>query len=941
MHDDKGRLILIINSATQRDAGHYRCHGYDGVVDAFLVITQEHLTDDDSGPVVITQGSVIRKQIMFSSDRLDKVILKCPVSGNQVVKSWLWREPILPNSEDFSKLPQGKPPSRTVTAKHPGRHESGHVEIGPQLAWARVLDPLSPESPVLLWCQFELPSVWENKDPIAAHYAIEWELYEPIAPKVLLLTTDDMLTDDAPGMWMSNKSTAEVTHTDLTALLQQIESAEMMRSAANQQPLTVLEHKPAKFACRFRVVDRDGPKELDAQKLPMQQVYWYRDGQSVHVPPFYVDNSLTNSHGISVLEVRAYSSLFQPHRQVTEDMPTGGPIEQITCSVTSQLKSNPVYKINTNDTLDVVVIIIPQIINKSLLSTERSVEDAVKLTCVAIANGPPEMVFEFGRTQWRTDAPEWIPIEPRYGLNTRRIAPDRENPTLHRLVLDISDLRPSDHGPYRCSVWNKAGRAQAIGHVLVRSRPQLEIVPSESSYFVGHKPWIASCHVTGYPLSKAKQMVSGARSVEFDKSSGEDPVAETTVTSHDETTPNPTDTGPVRMAVFTPDGEPMEKAEVNLLSYETNAFLGINATFQLQLSQRLGSEAMVRCEYTHLDGQVFQREMSLKEATKPPAPNITVLCAGPSAVVFGVSNPRAGPQSSPTERIVTQKVIFAPAKSFHHSTDLETRLVYLDSEGQPSASPSNASLENQHVTVNAAHEARPHTAIIPVKGLASDTEYVFEWSSGNEFGLSVMVQFALWTTRLETPPPIKNVISLKPSPEFLRFSIFLGDPCPYSDGARAQLSDLLVRYRPTRVNESDPYGNQLVGYGEWSEMRVCRRLHDESYSKEHDDELSGDDQPGIRWSGDKPLPCDLPVSDTQAAYEVQFATQNRFEKSDWFTTIYRPKEAVHSSALCYPTCGVLKTKASRITIYVLVGFVCPEFWKAVLRRLIGFTYFLH
>ncbi|OON15920.1 hypothetical protein X801_08272, partial [Opisthorchis viverrini] len=176
------------------------------------------------------------------------------------------------------------------------------------------------------------------------------------------------------------------------------------------------------------------------------------------------------------------------------------------------------------------------------------------------------------------------------------------------------------------------------------------------------------------------------------------------------------------------------------------------------MNQRFGNEAVIRCEYTHTDNRVVYQELFLREATKPPAPNITLLCAGPKAVVFGVTNPRVHEGSLLTERIVTQKVIFAPAKTFHNSGGLASLLVYLNSEGQPSASPinrtANVTDDFAHATVTGPNKAQPQTAIIPVKGLMADTEYVFEWSSGNVFGLSAMVQFTLWTTRLENPPAI-------------------------------------------------------------------------------------------------------------------------------------------------------------------------------------------
>ncbi|KAF7261914.1 hypothetical protein EG68_01176 [Paragonimus skrjabini miyazakii] len=76
MHDDKGRLLLIINNVDTRDMGHYRCHALDGTaVDAFLVVTAQKYSDDESNPTVIATGSVIQRYMMFPSDKLSKVSL--------------------------------------------------------------------------------------------------------------------------------------------------------------------------------------------------------------------------------------------------------------------------------------------------------------------------------------------------------------------------------------------------------------------------------------------------------------------------------------------------------------------------------------------------------------------------------------------------------------------------------------------------------------------------------------------------------------------------------------------------------------------------------------------------------------------------------------------------------------------------------------------------
>ncbi|VDQ17802.1 unnamed protein product [Trichobilharzia regenti] len=84
-----------------------------------------------------------------------------------------------------------------------------------------------------------------------------------------------------------------------------------------------------------------------------------------------------------------------------------------------------------------------------MLSAERSLEDAIKLTCTAIANGPPNMLIDFSASdQPSTNGnnndndggglTKWEPLKPRYGLNIRPRQVDPNNPTIHRLVIDIS-----------------------------------------------------------------------------------------------------------------------------------------------------------------------------------------------------------------------------------------------------------------------------------------------------------------------------------------------------------------------------------------------------------------------------------------------------------------------------------------------------------------------
>ncbi|VDP76915.1 unnamed protein product [Echinostoma caproni] len=377
MHDDKGRLILFINNANLKDTGHYRCHGDTNSVDAFLAVSPEpHITDGNRSTVV-QKGAVIQRQVMFASDQLNRVIIHCPVTGNQKIQSWLWREPILPSSEDYDKVPKGKPPSRTVTANKPGVHESGFVEIGPRLAWAKIRDPLSPEAPVKLWCQFETPSPWETEEPIVAYYMMDWELYEPINPRVFILNTEQPYTGSNDVVTPSSESGSgrgaigssmgrpvgqpsgaapveepvdignQIKHSSL--LHQQQQQRTQQQHYGQQSGMgypILLEHKPARLACQFRVVeDPNQHANGETQRVPLQQVYWYRNGQPVHVPPFHVDNSHVPGSGLSMLEVRAYPALFEPTAQSNASW---GTVERITCAVSSQVKSKPVYKVTTN-----------------------------------------------------------------------------------------------------------------------------------------------------------------------------------------------------------------------------------------------------------------------------------------------------------------------------------------------------------------------------------------------------------------------------------------------------------------------------------------------------------------------------------------------------------------------------------------------------------------
>ncbi|CAH8534251.1 unnamed protein product [Schistosoma turkestanicum] len=988
MHDDKGRLILRIDNVDLQDMGHYKCHGQTTSLDVYLVVVNKNYPEEPHNKTLPRSGSMLSHYMMFSSDQLNNVKLICPLVGTQKVKSWLWREPVLPSSTEYAQLPQGRPPSRTVTANQPGLHEGKHVEIGPNLLWARIVDPLSPEAPVKLWCQFIMPSPWENKDPIIAYYEIDWELYEPISPQIYILPDDkqfqlnydefnqNFTKSILPPNQQQQQQQQDHNAANAYRINTQIDhlSNAKQTNQSSSSILSLLENKPARIVCRFRSIPLTGGGGGVVSGIPsnnsqpnvllqLQNVYWYRNGQPVHVPPFYVDNSLIHPYGLSILSVRAYptglnfsNNINEKFAATTMIMNSAGDrnklpsIEHLTCSVISRVKETPIYKVTTNASLQTEIILVPRIIHTELLSAERSLEDAIKLTCTTIANGPPNMRIDFAATDqpsMKNGLTQWEPLKLRYGLNIRPRQVDPSNPLIHRLVIDISDLKRNDHGVYRCTVSNQAGETHAIGHVLVHSEPQLELISIEHNYFLGHKPWKASCIVKGYPLAgqiNQPQHHQQPKKNNPNQDDDDDKLIETieksTVDKREENdrdevqsnhhTGTPSTSSSIRMKIFNIEGEPLDRVEINQIDYKSGKFTGINATYEVHMNQRYGREAIVRCEYTHTDNRTIYRETFLREATKPTAPNITVLCTGPRAIVFGITNPKLKPDNMPTERIVTQKVIFAPANTFHLSSTLASLSVYLDSEGQPSASPANHN-DPLNRTILTSISSQPQTAVISVKNLIPDTEYVFEWSSGNEFGLSVMIQFTLWTKKLETAPTIKNVVFLSPTSQYLRFSTFLRDPCPYEGGARPELSDLLVRYRLAKSNSTyDP--TQYIGYGEWSDIEVCRNLVSastldiQSANAENGniiDPTEEDEYTGIKWAGDNPIPCEIPVSDTKVMYEIEVATRNRFEKSEWFQTFYRPNAVVSAALFCYPKCSaIINCNISGTLLIIALIFLC-------------------
>lgn len=104
----------------------------------------------------------------------------------------------------------------------------------------------------------------------------------------------------------------------------------------------------------------------------------------------------------------------------------------------------------------------PRIVETHKMSAEVSLGDFVKITCVALANGKPNISIDFsataGRRPWgstldnrqeqhreslETGSPEdvqmagWRPLVESYRLKLYRPSVDPSKPMLHKLVIDI------------------------------------------------------------------------------------------------------------------------------------------------------------------------------------------------------------------------------------------------------------------------------------------------------------------------------------------------------------------------------------------------------------------------------------------------------------------------------------------------------------------------
>lgn len=109
------------------------------------------------------------------------------------------------------------------------------------------------------------------------------------------------------------------------------------------------------------------------------------------------------------------------------------------------------------------------------------------------------------------------------------------------------------------------------------------------NYFLGHKPWKASCVVKGYPLagqytnnSQINQHKNREQSIEtndsiitgkqtVDKDSG---IRGLGHTDHNQQSNSNSVTSSIRMKIFNIEGEPLDRVEINQIDYKSGKFTG-------------------------------------------------------------------------------------------------------------------------------------------------------------------------------------------------------------------------------------------------------------------------------------------------------------------------------------------------------------------------------
>lgn len=208
----------------------------------------------------------------------------------------------------------------------------------------------------LIACWYIAPILFQ--DPTTAYYVISWDLYKPISPSIVMLPVESDEGSQSPTASASPEASmsrndgsgglllgVEYEHA-YEQLRAELVKAELVWSNRRRRP-EILEQKPAKFVCQFRPITGGGlSRTTSTQKMPVQQVYWYRNGNPVHAPPFHVDHSLVTSKGISILSARAYPNRETLHDFIShEENAKTAVMENITCEVISRIKETP----NFND----------------------------------------------------------------------------------------------------------------------------------------------------------------------------------------------------------------------------------------------------------------------------------------------------------------------------------------------------------------------------------------------------------------------------------------------------------------------------------------------------------------------------------------------------------------------------------------------------------------
>ncbi|VDK34213.1 unnamed protein product [Taenia asiatica] len=174
----------------------------------------------------------------------------------------------------------------------------------------------------------------------------------------------------------------------------------------------------------------------------------------------------------------------------------------------------------------------------------------------------------------------------------------------------------------------------------------------------------------------------------------------------------------------------------------------INATYSVLINHRPQGEIVARCEYVHIDGSMVSDEIQIKQATPPSPPKIVALCSGPGAVIFGVTNPLVSAENEATDRIVNQRVLFAPTANGQPRS--EKTVDGDEEEIQEALLAGELNQQQPHQSGQKSSE-RPILSTIPLTNLLPGTNYTFEWSSANQFHLTTTIQFVTATAPLTAP----------------------------------------------------------------------------------------------------------------------------------------------------------------------------------------------